>query len=68
MPGDLDRPARGRQKRDEHAKRGGLAGAVGSEKAKDLAGRHGEVDAAYGVHGSALQLERPGEAPGVDDG
>ncbi len=44
---------------DDGAHGGGLAGAVGAEKAEDLAGRHGEAQAVEGDHGpvAAPQVE-----------
>src|SRR5258708_4891574 len=60
--------AAGVQQRGEHAHGGRLAGAVGAEEAKDLAGADLEVHAAHGLDGFAARLEGLGEAVGLDDG
>jgi hypothetical protein len=68
MAGDLGLSSAGRQEGGEHPQGRGLARPVGAEKAEDLAAFDGQVDPADGVHGPGLELERPGQAAGADDG
>ena len=56
---------RGEQRR-EHAQRGGLPGAVGTEEADDLAGRDVEVDATHGVDVSASGVVGTCQATSMD--
>ena len=55
--GDGGLAAGGRQQRREHAQRGGLAGAVGTEEAEDLAGFDAQVDAGHGFDRAARDVK-----------
>ena len=49
---NLDAAGGRREQASEHLDGGGFAGAVGTEEAKELAGRHGQVDIADGGKGA----------------
>jgi hypothetical protein len=52
----------------EHPQGGGFPGAVRAKKSNDLAGREGEVYAAYCLDGAAAGAKGFGEAAGFDHG
>jgi hypothetical protein len=69
--GDRRLAAVGLDERGQHAQRGGLAGAVRTQEAEDLALADGQVDAAHGLDGLLLApragLERLSQFSGLDD-
>jgi hypothetical protein len=66
--GDAGAPAGRPQERHEHADGGGLAGAVGTEEAVDLAGRDLEIDAVDGLQAAFELALQPADLDGSNLG